>query len=290
MAKRTIHTVGALRCILVVLALTSAAGLSPVVQTAGAGSGAQRPARAVEPYPLAGLRARTKATPGRPPPSRPCSGDCFVPVKWRDYEGFLRWTGEDVASFWKDSFRAQGRRFTPGRQLIITPGVRAHTRCPVSVPSIVTDTDGGLFYCDEDRPETVFLPTEYLKALVFEMAFDYKLQDYRLKDFAIAFIVAHEWGHHVQHLNRVRMSSIRLELQADCLAGMWAYSAWDRKLVEPGDIEEAVTIAGYMGDRPNVKPNDPTAHGTSTQRIRWFRRGYDSGSADRCDTRKVPVR
>jgi hypothetical protein len=126
------------------------------------------------------------------------------------------------------------------------------------------------------------------RMLVFDYAKDAALRDFRDRDFAFSFIVAHEWGHHVQKLLGLNnVPSIRLELQADCLAGVWAYSAWARALLERGDIEEGIRLANSIGDRPGVRRNDPSAHGTRVQRVMWFMRGYNSGKAGTCDTSDV---
>lgn len=126
-------------------------------------------------------------------------------------------------------------------------------------------------------------------------------------DFAQAYVIAHEVGHHVQHLlgisgkvqqARQRMDpvagnalSVKLELQADCLAGVWGHHAnRSRALLENGDVEEALTAATAIGDdtlqrqaRGTVTP-DSFTHGTSAQRVHWFRRGLDSGDPNACDT------
>lgn len=126
-------------------------------------------------------------------------------------------------------------------------------------------------------------------------------------DFAQAYVIAHEVGHHVQTLlgisernmaARSRASeaeanalSVRQELQADCFAGIWAHNAnRDRQLLEPGDIEEGLNAASAIGDdrlqkssRGYIAPESFT-HGSSEQRMRWFKRGYDTGDVNSCDT------
>jgi uncharacterized protein len=126
-------------------------------------------------------------------------------------------------------------------------------------------------------------------------------------DFAQAYVIAHEIGHHVQkllgisdqvHARNQHVTSteynkllVRLELQADCFAGIWANSADKvRNLVEPGDIEEAINAASRIGDDLLQKQHqgyavpDSFTHGSSAQRVRWFRRGYESGDINYCDT------
>jgi predicted metalloprotease len=126
-------------------------------------------------------------------------------------------------------------------------------------------------------------------------------------DFAQAYVIAHEVGHHVQNLIGLagKMESMRrqvskteynrlsvmMELQADCFAGIWANHAdRARKVVEPGDIDEALNAASQIGDdrlqkqhRGYVTP-DSFTHGSSAQRVRWFQRGYQSGKTASCDT------
>ena len=126
-------------------------------------------------------------------------------------------------------------------------------------------------------------------------------------DFARAYVIAHEVGHHVQNLLGISDSasraeqrsdriganhvSIEVELQADCYAGVWAEQANQvHKILEPGDLEQGLQAASSVGDdtlqkrmQGTVVP-DRFTHGTSAQRVRWFRRGFDSGRIENCDT------
>jgi predicted metalloprotease len=126
-------------------------------------------------------------------------------------------------------------------------------------------------------------------------------------DFAQAYVLAHEVGHHIQTLTgisqRVQQAgarasaaqrnalSVRQELQADCYAGLWGHAAnFEMNRLDPGDLEEALVAAAAIGDdrlqreaTGRVVP-DSFTHGSSEQRVRWFRRGFDSGSVDACDT------
>lgn len=125
-------------------------------------------------------------------------------------------------------------------------------------------------------------------------------------DFAMAYVVAHEVGHHIQNLNgtadkvsRLRQQvseteynrySVKMELQADFLAGVWAYHAQQRKILEAGDIEEALNAANAIGDdrlqkrsQGHVVP-DAFTHGTSEQRMYWFKKGYETGDLSQGDT------
>ncbi|HEX5067928.1 MAG TPA: neutral zinc metallopeptidase [Myxococcota bacterium] len=124
-------------------------------------------------------------------------------------------------------------------------------------------------------------------------------------DFAQAYVLAHEIGHHVQnqlgierelraqqqaHPGQANALSVRMELQADCLAGVWGHSTQRRDLLDPGDLEEGLAAASAVGDdriqemaTGEVRPESFT-HGSSEQRVAWFRRGFDSGDPNACDT------
>ena len=156
------------------------------------------------------------------------------------------------------------------------------------------DSSVGPFYCPADSK------------VYIDLTF-YRDMEKKLRaggDFARAYVIAHEVGHHVQRLlgysqrvdevrrtgNKVETNrmSVRLELQADFLAGVWAHHGQKRyKFLDPGDLEEAMNAANAIGDdrlqkrsRGTVNP-DSFTHGTSRQRMRWFREGFDSGDASR---------
>jgi len=155
----------------------------------------------------------------------------------------------------------------------------------------------GPFYCPLDQK--VYLDLAFFRELERRFAAP--------GDFAQAYVIAHEVGHHVQNqlgiADRVQSLrqrvgereanalSVRMELQADCLAGVWAHNAnKQRKLLEPGDVEEGLRAAAAIGDdtiqrrsQGRVVPESWT-HGSSEQRVRWFRRGMESGSMNECDT------
>src|SRR5262245_13945278 len=157
------------------------------------------------------------------------------------------------------------------------------------------DAAVGPFYCPRD--ERVYLDVTFFQEL--HNRFGVR------GDFAQAYVIAHELGHHVQRLtgtsDRVERAplrsrrgeeglSVRLELQADCYAGVWASSAEQRGLLEPGDIDSAMRAAAAIGDdrlqkqaTGTVQPEKWT-HGSSEERVRWFQRGHDRGEAAACDT------
>ncbi len=146
-------------------------------------------------------------------------------------------------------------------------------------------SDTGPFYCPGDRK------------LYIDPSF-YDVMEQRLKapgDFAQAYVIAHEVGHHVQNLigatkvphpgETKNQVSVRVELQADCLAGVWGYTARASLKINDDDLKEAVNAAHAIGDDTlgNGSTSDYT-HGSSAQRIRWFRRGFESGDPRQCDT------
>ncbi len=199
----------------------------------------------------------------------------------------------DTEDAWHDIFRQMGREYEEPRLVLFTD----MTRSGCGFASGAT----GPFYCPEDRRVYV------------DLGFFHLLQQ-RLGaagDFAEAYVIAHEVGHHVQNLlgitdrvqaarGRVSESEynrlcVRLELQADFLAGVWArYADRVKRVVESGDIEEAMRAASAVGDdrlqyrsRGYVVP-DSFTHGSSEQRVRWFRRGYETGDLSQGDTFNAP--
>jgi len=143
----------------------------------------------------------------------------------------------------------------------------------------------GPFYCPGDRK------------LYIDPTF-YDVMEQRLKapgDFAQAYVIAHEVGHHIQSLigstnlkpagETKNQVSVRVELQADCLAGVWGHTAQSALKIDDTDLKEAVTAAHAIGDDALGQSNaSDYTHGSSAQRIRWFRRGFDSGNPRQCDT------
>ncbi len=154
----------------------------------------------------------------------------------------------------------------------------------------------GPFYCPGDRK------------VYIDLAFYRELRDrfHAPGDFAQAYVIAHEVGHHVQNLlgilpkvnaqqrqvDKVQANAlqVRTELQADCFAGVWAHMADKKGILEVGDIDEALNAAAQIGDDTLQKQSqgyvvpDSFTHGTAAQRSRWFKRGYTSGKVDTCDT------
>ncbi|HEX3580919.1 MAG TPA: neutral zinc metallopeptidase [Thermoanaerobaculia bacterium] len=144
----------------------------------------------------------------------------------------------------------------------------------------------GPFYCPDD--EHVYIDLSFYDELRGRFGAP--------GDFAQAYVIAHEVGHHVQHILGIsdkvqtREDSVRLELQADCYAGVWAHSTQQRGLLEEGDVDEAMNAAAAVGDDRiqrmagrRVNPETWT-HGSAAERSTWFRRGFDSGRISSCDT------
>ena len=198
----------------------------------------------------------------------------------------------DTEDVWNEIFAAQGRRYQEPT-LVLFSG-QTSSACGLGQAAM------GPFYCPADQ-----------KAYIDLSFYDQMRTRFRAPgDFAQAYVIAHEVGHHVQnllgisgqvHQMKQRVSraeanalSVRLELQADCLAGVWANRADKaRNLLEAGDVEEALNAASAIGDDTLQRQSGGTVvpesftHGTSEQRQRWFRVGLSSGDPDRCDTFSV---
>ena len=199
----------------------------------------------------------------------------------------------DTEDAWHELFRQMGRQYEEPKLVLFTNQTRSG--CGFASGA------SGPFYCPQDR------------RVYIDLGF-YRLLQERLGaggDFAQAYVIAHEVGHHVQNLlgisDRVQAArgrvseseynrlSVRLELQADFLAGVWArYADRAKHVVEAGDIEEAMRAASAVGDdrlqhssRGYVVP-DSFTHGSSEQRVRWFRRGYEAGDLRQGDTFNAP--
>jgi predicted metalloprotease len=195
-------------------------------------------------------------------------------------------TTEDV---WQETLARYGRRYSEPTLVLFSGGVRS--ACGTGLSQM------GPFYCPNDQK--VYIDLDFYREL--------KDRFRAPGDMAQAYVIAHEIGHHVQKLLgiadqvealRGRMSQrqanalqVRMELQADCFAGIWANQASETKnIIEPGDIEEALNAASAIGDDRIQKQTqgyvvpDAFTHGSSEQRVIWFKRGYQSGKLEACDT------
>jgi predicted metalloprotease len=200
---------------------------------------------------------------------------------------FVSFVLDDVQNTWSAKFAERNQLYQRAQLVLFTN--RTSTGCGYG------DAATGPFYCPLDR--RAYIDLGFFREL--EQRFGAS------GDFAQAYVLAHEMGHHVQNLlgtsERVQRAptsaqrgadglSVRLELQADCYAGVWARSTAQRDLLEVGDIDEALRAAAAIGDdrlqrqaSGTVSPESFT-HGTSNQRARWFRRGAEHGSFEACDT------
>lgn len=199
----------------------------------------------------------------------------------------------DTEDFWNETFRQAGKRYREPKLVLFTDQVRS--ACGVAGSST------GPFYCPGD--EKVYIDLEFFREL--------KSRFGAPGDFAQAYVIAHEIGHHVQNLlgtsdqveaaqRRSRNQSqsndlsVRLELQADFYAGMWARYAQSKGYLERGDIEEALGAAQAVGDDRLQKQAqgyavpDSFTHGTSQQRARWFKLGFDTGDMRQGNTFNTP--
>ena len=199
----------------------------------------------------------------------------------------------DLNRSWASYFTGVGKQYSKTKLVLYTGATR--TGCGTG------QSDMGPFYCPPDS--LVYIDLAFFQELTTRFGSP--------GDFAVAYVIAHEVGHHVQKLlgsndavtklqrdnpDDANALSVRLELQADCLAGVWAHSRYERGQADPtkrlddGDIAEALHAAEQIGDDTlqkeatgQVHPEQFT-HGTSAQREKWLKAGYDSGRADDCDT------
>ena len=190
---------------------------------------------------------------------------------------------------WTDKFQQMGRQYQKPTLVLFNGFVQS--ACGMAQSAM------GPFYCPGDSK--VYIDLSFYQ--------DMKNKLGAPGDFAQAYVIAHEVGHHIQNLLGIaakvtqartqastaeaNLLSVRMELQADCLAGVWARSANDTKqILEPGDIEEGLNAASAIGDdrlqrrsQGYVVPESFT-HGSSEQRVRWFKRGMETGDVNSCDT------
>lgn len=201
---------------------------------------------------------------------------------------FVSFVLDDAQASWEHQFAALGQPYRHAKLVLYTDAT--NTGCGFG------DAATGPFYCPSD--ERVYIDLGFFRELSGRLG--------ARGQFAEAYVIAHELGHHVQKLLGISQradsmrsttgatgSSVRLELQADCFAGIWAHSTEQRDLLESGDIESAVGAAAAVGDdrlqrmtKGTVTPESWT-HGSSEERVRWFRRGLETGSLKSCDTFSV---
>jgi uncharacterized protein len=216
------------------------------------------------------------------PASKPPAGD--------EAARFVSQVLADTEDTWRDLFKRSGRQYQEPKLVLFTGATP--TACGTGQSAM------GPFYCPGDQK------------VYIDLAFYRDLRErFRAPgEMAQAYVIAHEVGHHVQNLlgiadkvrqlqsqsgdkARVNALSVRMELQADCFAGIWAHQAnRTRQIIEQGDLESALNAAAAIGDDRIQKQTQGYAvpesftHGSSEQRIHWFRRGYEGGDLRQCDT------
>ncbi len=195
---------------------------------------------------------------------------------------FVGFVLDDAQSTWAKIFEEQGKQYPRAKLVLFTDATQ--TGCGYGQAAT------GPFYCPTDN--RVYIDLGFWKELSNKLG--------AKGEFAQAYVIAHEVGHHVQdtlgisdkagHAKGAEGGSVRLELQADCFAGIWAHSTAQRDLLENGDLDSALNAAQSIGDdrlqrmqKGTVRPESFT-HGSSEQRERWFKKGYESGRMADCDT------
>lgn len=239
-----------------------------------------------DPLQILGQLANQAGSPATQQSSAPTTGD-------DPQVAFVQSILGDTEDTWRALFQQGGAQYRDPTLVLFRGGVSS--ACGFASSAV------GPFYCPGDQQ--VYLDLQFFE----EMASRFSVAG----DFAQAYVIAHEVGHHVQTLLGVsqqmqtarqrgaRMEGdngllVRQELQADCFAGVWAYHAQQRHdWLEEGDLEDALNAANAIGDdrlqqqsQGRVVP-DAFTHGTSAQRMRWFRTGFDNGDPARCDTFKA---
>ncbi len=222
---------------------------------------------------------------------QPAPVDATAPVQQTPEEAkeveFVSFVLDDTQKTWERIFQENGSQYQRARLVLFRD--MTDTGCGFGQAA------SGPFYCPNDGK------------VYIDLAFFDEL-DRRFGapgDFAQAYVIAHELGHHVQNLTGVsdkvhqamesdranaNQYSVRLELQADCYAGIWGHSTAQRNILDPGEEEEGLAAASSVGDDRLQKMSgravnpDSFSHGSSQQRMEWFRRGFQSGRIEDCDT------
>ncbi len=268
--------------VLVIVGLMLFFGIDPGVILQGGGPGMQTPDIQL---PQSETRSPKIPAPGRRSPG--ISGPKSATND--DLKGFISVVLADTEDVWHAIFRQYGRTYREPRLVLFSGATRS--ACGTGVSQM------GPFYCPLDQKVYV------------DLAFYRELRNrfHAPGDFAQAYVVAHEVGHHVQKLlgiaDKVQRAKaqmrqkdanalqVRMELQADCFSGVWAkFADRTKNILEQGDIDEALNAASAIGDDRIQKQQqgyvvpDAFTHGSSKQRQRWFRRGFESGDIQQCDT------
>ncbi len=220
------------------------------------------------------------------PQAPEAQGQTGVPAE-DDEAQFVAYVVADVQQTWKEIFERAGRTYESTRLVLFDAPTR--TGCGIGSPAT------GPFYCPADHK--VYLDLGFFRELSQRFGAP--------GDFARAYVIAHEFGHHVQNVmgvnrdvraeqqaspDRANELQIRMELQADCLAGVWGHTAYAQGELEQGDLEEGLAAAAAVGDDRLQRQatgridRESWTHGSSEQRVSWFRKGFDKGDPGACDT------
>jgi predicted metalloprotease len=191
--------------------------------------------------------------------------------------------------YWSKTFQESDKDFHAAKVVVFDQPTQTDG-CGIGQP------EAGPFYCPGD--EKIYLDFAFYDQLQKELGFG--------GDFAEAYVIAHEYGHHIQKLLGINKQvteqqqgaseteanalSVKLELQADCFAGAWAHSAYEDRRLEAGDLDEALGAASAVGDdaiqqkTQGSVDRESFTHGSSADRTKWFKTGFDSGDPQQCDT------
>jgi uncharacterized protein len=196
---------------------------------------------------------------------------------------FLRAVFDDAEALWTREFRSAGLTYRPARLTIFTRQVT--TACGPA------EAESGPFYCPASFG--VYLDPVFFAVLS-------RAVGVRIGDFAQAYVVAHEVAHHVQTIlgitrqkaiadqqdpDGANARSVRFELQADCLAGVWMHTVYRRGVLTDADLDDALTAAAVVGDDfAGSRPLEEWTHGSSAQRRQWLKTGFEEGRPESCDT------
>jgi uncharacterized protein len=207
-----------------------------------------------------------------------------------DERTYLREVFNDAQQLWRDGLSSSNQTYTPAKLTIFSQAVQS---------GCGAQADVGPFYCPANHG--IYLDLHFFQAIA---------QRFGVSGFAQAYIVGHEFGHHVQNLlgisQRVHAAnqqdpagenarSVRIELQADCLAGIWAHSVYQRGQLTDQDLNQALRTAAVIGDDFQARMAGHTVdsslwtHGSSEQRQTWLKKGFDEGDPSACDTFTQPV-
>jgi predicted metalloprotease len=274
-----------------VVLLIALLGVCAALGAAGCGSSGSGSAPSTSPTSTVGAQVQgdtIQKLPKAPEPSgaAPTQGSSSA----ADQEAYLRAVFQDAQALWRREFSAASQQYAPARLTLFSRAV--HSGCG-------EQADVGPFYCPANHG--IYLDLGFFRLLT---------QRFGIGGFAQAYIVGHEFGHHIQNLSGISQRvhaanqqdpagenarSVRIELQADCLAGVWAHSVYTRGELSDHDIQQALKTAAVIGDdfgqrsAGHVVDSAMWTHGSSQQRQTWLKRGFEEGDPGACDTFSQPV-